>query len=362
MNNNQLASFEGRFEELKSISDSVHKLIQSLFDDKLLDEMIADGHETKISVNELNENFYRKEFQELWSKLNHKYAYKVSFDSNELIENSIKTINKDLHVAGLQYTMSASEQKEELTADAVREGDSFEAFISKTRTLKPHETSQVKYDLVGQIAQATVLTRRTVVEILKGIRIDKFACYKQNPEEFIREVSRLIKEQKGNMVVKHISYDKIDGQYDTSIFTADKRNNLGKAFRAKKHIQPYVFTDGTAEKSVERTFAEDLDGAAEVCVYAKLPRGFYIPTPVGNYTPDWAIAFHKGSVKHIYFIAETKGSMDSWQLREIEKHKIDCAVKLFNEISTENLVFRQVENYQGLLNIVRPVAEVNLAN
>ena len=141
-------------------------------------------------------------------------------------------------------------------------------------------------------------------------------CLKNNPEEFISKVIKLIKEQKATMIVEHISYNQTDGEYDSTIFTAEKSSqSFEKAFRANKHIQDYVFTDGTAERSVERRFVEDLDTAEEVCVYAKLPRGFAIPTPVGNYSPDWAIAFNEGSVKHIYFIAETKGTMDSLNLK-----------------------------------------------
>lgn len=157
------------------------------------------------------------------------------------------------------------------------------------------------------------------------------------------------------MIVEHISYDQIEGKYDSSIFTAEKHASFDKAYRAKKHIQDYVFTDGTAEKSVERRFAEELDGAKEVCVYAKLPKGFAIPTPVGSYSPDWAIAFYEGTVKHIYFIAETKGTMESLELRPIEKAKISCARKLFNEISTENVVYHDVDSYQNLLNIMNSI-------
>ena len=113
-----------------------------------------------------------------------------------------------------------------------------------------------------------------------------------------------------------------------------------------------MFTDGSAEKSVERRFAEDLDAAEEVCVYAKLPKGFHIPTPVGNYSPDWAIAFYEGTVKHIYFVAETKGTMDSLELRPIEQAKIKCAKKLFNELSTNNVRYHEVDSYQSLLNIM----------
>ena len=184
--------------------------------------------------------------------------------------------------------------------------------------------------------------------------------YKVNPEEFINKISKLINEQKATMIVEHISYDELGGKYDTSIFTAENSTTLDKAFEAQKHIQPYVFTDGIAEKSVERKFAEDLDGANEVSVYAKLPRGFSIPTPVGNYSPDWAIAFKKGSVKHIFFIAETKGTMESLQLRPIEQAKISCAKKLFNQISTEDVVYHDVDSYQSLLNIMPDIEKVKI--
>ena len=128
-----------------------------------------------------------------------------------------------------------------------------------------------------------------------------------------------------------------------------------RVFLAKKAVQDYVFTDGTADKSIERKFAEDLDAADEVCVYAKLPRAFQIPTPVGNYSPDWAIAFYEGTVKHIFFVAATKGSMDSLELRPIEQAKIACAKKLFRGISTNKVVYHEVDSYQNLLAIMKSV-------
>ena len=155
------------------------------------------------------------------------------------------------------------------------------------------------------------------------------------------------------MIVEHIHYDRTGQTYDSSIFTAERDcADLARAYRATKHIQDYVFTDGTAERSVERRFAEALDKAAEVCVYAKLPRGFHIPTPVGNYSPDWAIAFHDGTVRHIFFIAETKGTMDSLNLRPIEQAKIACAKRLFNAISTSDVRYHDVDSYQTLLDIM----------
>ena len=209
--------------------------------------------------------------------------------------------------------------------------------------------------LIGKIAAGTVLTRKTVAEILSGLSKERFAMFKHNPEEFISKVIRLIKEQKATMIVEHITYNEIEGDYDSSIFTAEKNNqSLDKAFKASKAVQDYVFTDGYAQdgQSIERKFVQNLESAQEVCVYAKLPKGFAIPTPMGNYSPDWAIAFNEGTVKHIYFIAETKGSMDSLSLKPIEKAKIDCAKKLFNELSTSHVKYHNVDSYQNLLAVM----------
>lgn len=177
--------------------------------------------------------------------------------------------------------------------------------------------------------------------------------FRNNPEEFISKVIRLIKEQKATMIVEHITYDQIEGSYDSSIFTAEKHGKtFDQAFHADKAIQDYVFTDGTAEDSVERRFVKLLDGSQDVFIYAKLPRGFSIPTPVGHYSPDWAIVFHEGTVRHIYFVAETKGTMDSLNLRPIEKAKIDCAKKLFTTLSNGMVTYDHVDDFQQLMNKV----------
>ena len=340
-------------EVLKPIEDGVHALVQAIYDDTLLKKMFEDGNKPKVLDNPLNERFEKEEFQRLWKTINHKYAYTVDFDSDELIAKAIAHIDSELYVSQLQYTVTFAEQRAVLSADMVREGSSFNDAKSKTSALKHAHTSQVTYDLIGKIAEGTVLTRRTVAAILQGIKPTTFAMYRNNPEEFITKVIRLIKEQKATMIVEHITYDTIEGSYDSSIFTAEKSAlTMDKAYRAQKAIQDYVFTDGSAEKSVERKFAESLDGAEEVFIYAKLPKGFYIPTPVGHYSPDWAIVFHEGKVKHIYFVAETKGTMESLNLRPIEKAKIDCAKKLFSRLSNGLVTYDHVDSYQELLNKV----------
>ncbi|MGN0524234.1 MAG: type III restriction-modification system endonuclease [Eubacterium sp.] len=342
--------------DLIPLGDGIHKLIQGIFDESVLDEMISNAHETKVKDNPLNDNFYKKEFQTLWNYINHKYAYAVSFDTNELIKKSIEHINAKLFVSELQYTTSIGSQKTDMNQYEVERGAAFETAKTKTQRLSHAQISSVKYDLIGKIAQGTKLTRTTVATILKGIEQEKLYMFKNNPEEFIAKVIRLIKEQKATMIVDHITYNQIDGSYDSDIFTSEKNSqSFDKAFKAKKHIQDYVFTDGSAEQSIERRFAQDLDSANEVCVYAKLPKGFHIPTPVGNYSPDWAIAFNEGTVKHIYFIAETKGSMSTMDLRPIEDAKIKCARKLFNNVSTSKVRYEAVDDYQSLLNVMNSI-------
>lgn len=341
--------------DIAPMAEDVHKLVQAVFDESVLDDMFTDGHETKIKDNPLNDNFYKKEFQTLWNLINRQYAYKVDFDSDELIKKSIGHINAKLFVSQLQYTTSIGQQKSELSEHEIERGDGFKTAKTRTQTLQHAQSSKVPYDLIGKVAEGTKLTRKTVAAILSGIDPQQFYKFRFNPEEFISKVVKLINEQKATMIVEHISYDETGGTYDSDIFTAEKAgHSFEKAFLAKKSIQDYVFTDGYAADGMsgERKFVEDLDAAEEVCVYAKLPKGFHIPTPVGNYSPDWAIAFNEGSVKHIYFIAETKGTMESLQLKPIEQAKISCAKKLFNEISSSKVKYHDVDSYQSLLAIM----------
>ena len=325
-------------QKLQLIAEGVTRLINSIFDPKALDEMVVDDSKTTTPDNKLNENFDKEEFQALWKEINHQYVYTVSYDSEELIQKSVIYINKDLEVKKLRYVMVEGTQN----VDNVSEfGDT----RSQSRELTDVCTSTVKYDLVGDIAKGARLTRRTVVAILKRINMDKLYLFKNNPEEFIRKVTAIIREQKSTMIVEHIHYNMTEGKYENDIFTVKSKVEFDRAYESKKHITDYVFSDSKGE----RQFAHDLDEASEVVVYAKLPRTLQIPTPVGNYAPDWAIAMKKNDVKHIFFVAETKGSMSSMDLSAIERAKIDCAEKLFNSISTANVKYHKVATYQDLI-------------
>ena len=349
--NNTLISLP---EDLKPMEENIQKLIQAVYDDKMLADMFADGNKkTPAPDNPLNDRFYKEAFQTLWKTINHKYAYTVDFDSDELIRKAVAAIDSELFVSRLQYTVTTGSQREKITGNQMRESDAFSSVTTKTNALKRGTGSQIKYDLIGKIASGALLTRRSTAAILQGIKQEKFDLFQLNPEEFISKVIGFINEQKATMIVEHITYDTIEGEYDSSIFTAEKNGRtIDQAFRAQKAIQDYVYTDGIAEKSVERKFAEAMDAAQEVYIYAKLPRGFAIPTPVGQYSPDWAIVFHEGTVKHVYFVAETKGTMESLNLRPIEKAKIDCAKKLFNRLSNGMVTYDHVDSFQQLLNKV----------
>lgn len=323
--------------KLQPIAEGVTRLINSIFDPKALDDMVVE-EKTTIRENQLNENFGREEFQALWKEINHQYVYTVSYDSEELIENAILHINAELDVKQLRYIMVEGTQDEKQVTEF---GDT----RSQSHLLTDVCTSTVRYDLVGDIAKGANLTRRTVVKILQGIKESKLYLFKNNPEEFIRKVISIIKEQKSTMIVETIHYNMTEGKYDSNIFTVKSKMDFDKAYEAKKHITDYVFSDSKGE----RQFAHDLDEAKEVVVYAKLPRTFQIPTPVGNYAPDWAIAMEVDGIKHIFFIAETKGSMGSMEIRGIEKAKIECAEKLYNSISTAKVKYHKVTSYSDLL-------------
>ena len=324
-------------QKLQPIAEGVTRLINSIFDPKALDDMVVE-EKTTTPDNKLNENFNKAEFQALWNEINHQYVYTVSYDSDELVEKSVLHINAELEVKQLRYVMVEGTQDESQVTE-------FGNTRSQYRELTDVCTSTVKYDLVGDIAKGARLTCRTVVKILQRIKPSKLYLFKNNPEEFIHKVVAIIKDQKSTMIVEHIHYNITEGKYDSDIFTVKSKMDFDRAYEAKKHVTDYVFSDSKGE----RQFAHDLDEASEVVVYAKLPRTFQIPTPVGNYAPDWAIAMEKNDVKHIFFIAETKGSMSSMDLSAIERAKIDCAEKMFNSISTANVKYHKVATYQDLI-------------
>lgn len=332
-------------DEAKDFSADVIGIIDSIYDSKAMQPENARSNNVELQVDD--EKLNSKEFKALWSKINAKSVYVVDFDTDELIKKSIASLDSKLRVAKIYFkvetgAMDTIKSKEDLMA-----GASFVKEESGSYGVRVAANSNVKYDLIGKLVDETGLTRKAIIAILQGIQPFVFDQFKDNPEEFITKAAQLINDQKATAIVEHITYDVLDEQYGTDIFTDPTiKGKLGvNAMRAKKHLYDHIVYDSTNE----RDFATDLDTNSDVAVYVKLPDGFYISTPVGHYNPDWAIAFYEGSVKHIYFVAETKGSMNSMQLRLVEESKIHCAREHFKAISGDNVVYDVVDSYSSLM-------------
>lgn len=333
--------------ELAPHAEQVFQLIDTVFS---AGQLPIPEDERKAKTNPLNGNFHKKEFLELWNRINRKAAYTVHFETPELVKKCVNALDKELKVSPLQFTIQRGEQTENATAENLKQGEAFKLQETETKSLKASIQSAVKYDLIGKIAEDTQLTRITISQILQGMNIAVFAQYKTNPEDFILKTSRLINEQKATIIVEHLAYNPVEDTHTLDIFTQEKpKEDFSKAVKTDRHIYDYVFTDSKNE----RAFVKDLDSGTEVVVYAKLPKSFFIPTPVGTYNPDWAIAFKEGTVKHIYFIAETKGSMSSMELRKIEECRIDCARKFFAKITSDQVKYDVVDSYSKLMELVK---------
>ena len=334
--------------EVKDYFSSVVEIIDSVYTDRSITLENARSNNVELQVNE--DKLAMPEFKALWSKINSKTVYVVDFDTDELVRKAIASLNDKLRVPKIYFKVETGSLDKIDSKDDLLKGKVFSKAKSEIYNSAEIATSNVKYDLVGKLVDDTGLTRKDIIRILQGITPVTFDKFKANPEEFIIKAASLINDEKATAIIEHITYDVMDEKYDVDVFTEPTiKGRLGvNAMKAQKHLYDHIVYDSTNE----REFATDLDVNSNVAVYVKLPDGFYISTPVGRYNPDWAIAFYKGTVKHIYFIAETKGSMNSMQLRLIEESKIHCAREHFKAISHGDVVYDVVDSYKSLLDIV----------
>ena len=332
-------------EEVADSAASVIEIVDSIYDARSMQPENARSNNVELQVDE--DKFAMPEFKALWSKINAKSVYVVDFDTDELIRKSIASLDSKLHVSKIYFQVESGVMDNIKSKDELISGDSFVKEESTSYGVPTKANSNVKYDLIGKLVDETGLTRKAIIAILQGIELSVFNQFKDNPEEFIVKAAALINDEKATAIIEHITYDVLDEHYGMDVFTDPTiKGKLGvNAMKAKKHLYDHIVYDS----SNERNFATDLDTDADVAVYVKLPDGFYISTPVGHYNPDWAIAFYEGKVKHIYFVAETKGSMSSMQLRLIEESKIHCAREHFKAISKGNVIYEVVDSYKSLL-------------
>ena len=346
-------------EELAEYTSSIMDILSSIYNPKLMLAENARSNNVELQLDE--EKLAMPEFKALWNKINAKTVYVVDFDTEELVRKSIASLDKNLRVSKIYFKVETGSMEEIQSKEELLSGNSFKRHRSDPpNPFKSHKAdnnsnsisanSNVLYDLVGKLVEGTTLTRKAVVEILQGIKKNTFELFKINPEEFIIKATALINDEKASAIIEHISYDLMDEKYGMEVFTVPSiKGRLGSnVMKAEKHLYDHILYDSKNEKD----FATELDTNSDVAVYVKLPDGFYISTPVGRYNPDWAIAFYEGTVKHIYFVAETKGSMNSMQLRLIEDSKIHCAREHFKAISNSEVVYDVVDSYKSLLEIV----------
>jgi type III restriction enzyme len=331
-------------DHLVDYKDSITKILKSIY----TGEGIKPENERQQIVLKTNANFDKKEFQDLWNKISFKSIYEVKFDTPKLIEGSKNSINANLIIADRMYQIRSGELKEG-SKQELAEGNAMYNEASEMVEVAVESDTNTVYDIVGEIEQLTNLTRKTIVEILKSIKEEKFLLLKKNPEEFIAKVSRLINEVKASLILNNITYHKLDERHESATVFSNDKSILRGAPLMKKHIYDYLTTDS----NIESTFAKELDESVEVVVYAKLPKSFHVATPIANYSPDWAIVFDKDKVKQVYFVAETKGTDSTAELREIEKLKIQCASEHFKAITGVEVQFKHVASFKTLMEIVK---------
>lgn len=337
------------FEELNDMKDGIIAALDTVFNPSSVKP--EDARKPK-TANFQQENFDKKEFQNLWKRINQRTYYQVNFDTSDLVEKSIKALDDNLKVTEIHIVVEGG------SLDNVRDKESLEAGVAmtqgNTRTIHVTEAigKGVTYDLIGKLVTATGLTRKTIVEILKGIKPATFHLFKMNPEEFIIKAGLIINDCKALAVIQCIKYEKLNDKFATDIFTENMlRGKLGiNAIESTKSLYDLVVLDSMG---TEKNFAESLEHEDDVVVYTKLPNGFYINTPMGKYNPDWAVAFKEGSVKHVYFVAESKGNdLQGSQLRGSEESKIECARRHFKAISDNGYIYDVAKDYKSLYDMV----------
>ena len=336
-------------EEVKDCTAAVVQVLSSIYDSHSMRPEDAHGNNVEARVDP--EKLHKKEFVELWNRINHKSFYTVRFDKEKLIGSAVQMLDEKLNVTTVTVKLEYGEQAAHLDSkEQLEQGHGFHRTLSDQETPKIAPLGSVRYDLIGKLVEETRLTRATIAAILQRMAPQKFTMFRLNPEEFILKTAKIINEQMATQIIEHITYNKLDSAYDTDLFTsANLRGKLGlNAMVAHRSLYSHIIYDSENEKR----FAGELDVNAKVAVYVKLPGGFFISTPVGKYNPDWAIAFNEGSVKHIYFIAETKGNSDATELRGVERAKIACAKAHFAAISSESVTYSVVDSFAELMNVV----------
>ena len=304
------------FEPLKA--EIIDEINRKLFKNRIVNA--RDRRELKFR----KEVQLRPDFQALWEKIKHRTRYRVTFATPDLIDRALARIKQIEPI------------KAPRVSTTVVEVDITDAGVSADRQIatrvRDAEQAKILPDILAFLQKETELTRHTLAEILK--RSGRLGEFKVNPQAFMAAVAKEISRALHDLMLEGIKYEKVAGQFwEQSRLEQDAEEGivryLTNLYEVKNHDKA-LFDAIEYDSEVEKQFASDLDNNENVRLFVKLPAWFKIDTPIGSYNPDWAFVTERE--EKLYFVRETKSTLDSEELRSKEKLKIDCGRKHFDAL------------------------------
>lgn len=314
--------------------------------EKLSRDCMPKNAKERVKVNRNDKVINSEVFNEIWTKINQKTIYSVNLPIDDMKSAAIEYIRNMPAIKKERIgsrTVALGLEKEGVVA---KDGGAVQKTIA---TFEEYETPNYP-DFIRRLTDATQLLRGTIIDILaKSGRLNDFY---NNPEVFIKQVSRLINKAKEERLIDGLQYSKIDEFYkqeevfdDTELYGIKDGNVVDVSAPDKNPFDHIIF-----DSAIERAFAEDCDTDENVLLYAKLPPKFTVDTPYGSYNPDWMLVVRNDENEcKLYFVAETKGNSDLDKLRPDEKVKIQCGMKHF-EVLNKELEYKVVKTLIELKN------------
>ncbi|MFA7057372.1 MAG: DEAD/DEAH box helicase family protein [Candidatus Cloacimonadales bacterium] len=289
----------------------------------------------KINVNK--KVLLSPEFEEIWNKIKYKTTYQVNFDTEKLIEKCAETIRSQIVVGKGKFIVSTAKVQIE------RGGLSVEETSNKMLTIDDYAHNLP--DIISYLQNETNLTRKSIYKIL--VQSKRLEAFKINPQKFIDQAIGIIKSQMKHFIVAGIKYQKIgnDSYYAQKLFEEQELFGHLKQDMIESKKSPYDYVK--YDSAVESEICQDFEKSSNVKLYAKLPAWFKIDTPLGSYNPDWAVLWEQDSTEKLYFVVETKSTLDLFERRGNENDKISCGEKHFEALGND-AQFVEANSFESL--------------
>lgn len=294
---------------------------------KVIRKLPVFNKKDKVNITLNKQVLLSPEFEQLWNQIKYKTTYSVEMNTEKLIKESIRGIEK------LPRFRARRIQRENAYVDINRSG-----ITAESQSMRVEEVLEEKRrlpDILRYLQEQTNLKRKTLVEILVGC--NRLEDFEKNPQAFMEEVMKVINREKRNLIMDGIKYERIgDHEYfEQSLFEDKELIGYMKANAVEVSSDKSVYNYVRYDSEIEMEFAERLNNDEDVKLFVKLPSSFKIDTPLGYYNPDWAVLIDKDDVEKLYFVVETKGTTDRDQLRFVEHEKIICGEKHFEALETK---------------------------